>query len=252
MARLAGRTVLITGAAGGLGAAYAQAVAAEGAHVAICDLTPPDDTVAAIRATGADAFGAACDVTDATAIARLVQQVASRYGGLHGLVNNAALFASIRLRPFEEFGSEEFDRILRVNVRGTFECMKAVLPVMRAAGYGKIVNVASGTVFKGAPLMLPYVSSKGAVVALTRSVAREVGVHGIRVNCVAPGLTMSEGVIGNPDYTADRNTNNVNTRCLAREQRPEDLTGTVGFLLSAESDFMTGQTIVVDGGSAMH
>ena len=123
---------------------------------------------------------------------------------------------------------------------------------MRAQRYGKIVNIASGTVFKGAPMMLPYVASKGAVIALTRSVARELGADGIRVNCVAPGLTKSEGLLGRNDYPEAMFAGNTATRCLPRDQQPEDLTGVMGFLLSAESDFMSGQTVVVDGGSVMH
>ena len=141
---------------------------------------------------------------------------------------------------------------MQVNVRGTFECIKAVLPIMRSQKYGKIVNIASGTVFKGTPMMLAYVSSKGAVIALTRAVAREVGRDGICVNCVAPGLTLSEGVKSSDDWSDEIIKSTTDTRCLVRDQTPEDLTGIVGFLLSSESDFMTGQTVVVDGGSVMH
>ena len=141
---------------------------------------------------------------------------------------------------------------MQVNVRGTFECIKAVVPIMRSQKYGKIVNIASGTVFKGTPMMLAYVSSKGAVIALTRAVAREVGRDGICVNCVAPGLTLSEGVKTNDDWSDEIIKSTNATRCLVRDQVPDDLTGIVGFLLSSESDFMTGQTVVVDGGSVMH
>lgn len=252
MAGLEGRAVIVTGGAQGIGATYAAALAAAGARVAVCDLRAPEATVAAVRAAGGEAIGEACDVTDAAAVGRLVAGTVRAFGRIDGLVNNAAIFASLRPRPFQEFGSDEFDAVMRVNVRGTFECIRAVLPVMQAQGYGKIVNVASGTVFKGTPMMLPYVSSKGAVIALTRAVAREVGTHGIRVNCIAPGLTMSEGLVGNPDYPAEVVRRTVATRCLERDQQPEDLTGALAFLLSAESDFMTGQTLVVDGGSVLH
>lgn len=252
MARLSNRTVIVTGGAQGIGAAYAKALAAEGARISVCDLHSPDATVAAIRDAGGDAIGCVCDITDAAAVARLVHDTTEKFGTIDSLVNNAALFATLRPRPFEEFGSDEFDQVLRVNVRGTFECIKAVLPTMRLQKYGKIVNIASGTVFKGTPMMLPYVSSKGAVIALTWAVAREVGRDGICVNCVAPGLTLSEGVIDNENFPGEMMKGNVMTRCLARDQMPEDLTGVVGFLLSAESDFMTGQTVVVDGGSVMH
>jgi NAD(P)-dependent dehydrogenase (short-subunit alcohol dehydrogenase family) len=191
-------------------------------------------------------------VTDSGAVADFVKTAAERFGSIHGLINNAALFATLRPRPFEEFSSAEFDRVLQVNVRGTFECIKAVLPAMRRQGYGKIVNIASNTVFKGIPMWLPYVSSKGAIVALTRALARELGSDGIRVNCLSPGLTMSDGLKGNTHLPSQMFAANALTRSLSRDQMPEDLTGAAVFLLSADSDYMTGQTLVVDGGSIMH
>ena len=252
MARLTDRTIIVTGAAQGIGAAYAKALAADGARVALCDVTPVDHVVDIIRQAGGEAIGAICDVTDPEAVARLVALTEKTYGGIQGLVNNAALFKGLPHQSFETISSAEFDRVMTVNVRGSFECIKAVTPVMRRQQYGKIVNVASGTVFKGTPMMASYVTSKGAIIGMTRCLSRELGGDGIRINCIAPGLTMSEAVRENPAWAASYTAQNLASRALKREEQPEDLTGTVGFLLSADSDFMTGQTIVVDGGSAMH
>lgn len=252
MARLTNRAVIVTGAAQGIGAAFAEAMAREGARVCLCDVQSPDAAVARINDAGGEAIGQICDVTDPVAVAQLAKHTLARFGTIDGLVNNAALFASLRPTPFDQIASDEFDEVLAVNVRGPFECIKAVLPTMRAQNYGKIVNIASGTVFKGTPMMLHYVSSKGAVIALTRAVAREVGCYGIRVNCLAPGLTLSEGVKQGAGASEELMRATVLSRCLPRDQLPEDLTGVVGFLLSAESDFMTGQTVVVDGGSVMN
>ncbi len=250
MGKLSGRGIIITGAAQGIGASFATALAAAGAKIAVCDLQTPERTVAQIQGAGGEAFGMACDVTDAKAVAALVAEADGRFGGVQGLVNNAALFAALPKRPLEEISSEEFDRVMAVNVRGAFECIKAVVPAMKRQGYGKIVNIASGTVFKGQVNMLSYVTSKGAVVAMTRCVARELGGHGIRANCLAPGLTMSEGVREQEDWVRDGQAT-VASRCLRREQTPEDLTGSLEYLLSADSDFMTGQSMVVDGGSVI-
>jgi NAD(P)-dependent dehydrogenase (short-subunit alcohol dehydrogenase family) len=250
VSNLSGRSVIITGAAQGIGATFALALAAQGAKVSVCDVRSPEKTIAQIKSSGGEAMGGICDVTDGAAVARFVAETDRVFGGVHGLVNNAALFADLPKRKMEDITSEEFDRVMAINVRGSFECAKAVVPVMRRQGYGKIVNIASGTVFKGQVMMLSYVTSKGAIVAMTRCLARELGGDGIRANCLAPGFTMSEGVKDQADWVAAGQAT-VSSRALRREQTPEDLTGTLEYLLSADSDFMTGQTVVVDGGSVM-
>lgn len=247
MTRLNNRTIIVTGAGQGIGAAYARGLVAEGAQVALCDILDPS---ALVDELGESAWGQVCDVADANSVQRFVSATLDRFGRIDGLVNNAAVFASLKPKPFDQIDSAEFDKIMQVNVRGTFEFIKAVMPTMRAQGYGKIVNIASGTFYKGSPGMAHYTASKGAVIALTRVVAREAGSDGIRVNCVSPGLTMSEG-IRDFDWAHGMTAASVASRCIQREQVPEDLVGAVSFLLSADSDFISGQTIAVDGGSVM-
>ena len=249
---LSGRTIIVTGAAQGIGAAIASSLALKGAHVRVCDLQSPEKTLALIADEGGQASGGICDISDGKSVERFVNDTVECCETIDGLVNNAAVFSTLRPTPFEEISSEEFDRVLHVNVRGTFEVIKAVIPSMRNQQYGKIVNIASSTVFKGPPLLLHYVSSKGAILAMTRALAREVGPDGVCVNCVAPGLTMSDGVKDTGNLPPERIHADALTRCFVREQTPDDLTGIVGFLLSSESDFMTGQTVVVDGGSMLH
>lgn len=248
--RLAGKVAIVTGAAQGIGAEYALALAAEGASVCVVDIRPPEATAARIGAGGALAL--TCDVTSATAVAEMVGRAEGRFGGVDILVNNAAIFAGLEARPFEEITSQEWDAVHAVNVRGVFECCKAAVPAMRRGGGGRIVNIASATVFKGSPMLLHYVASKGAVVALTRALAREVGRHNIGVNCLAPGFTLSEGVRANASYDGAFRAANTATRAIPRDAEPTDMLGTLVFLCSPESAFVTGQTIVVDGGSVMH
>lgn len=249
--RLKDRVILLTGAGQGIGVAYARRLATEGARLALCDIKPPDTLVAELQAEGHAVFGGTCDVTDTAAVQEFVAEANAALGPITGLVNNAALFAALTPGPFEAISSEAFDRVLQVNVRGSFECIRAVLPGMRRAGYGKIVNIASGTAFKGTPGLMHYTASKGAVIAMTRVLAREAGRDGIRANCLTPGFTLSEGLM-EAESTAEINRMTVASRCLPRDMLPADLTGTLVFLLSSDSDFITGQTLVVDGGSVLH
>jgi NAD(P)-dependent dehydrogenase (short-subunit alcohol dehydrogenase family) len=251
MGRLNGRAAIVTGAAQGIGTTYAKALAAEGAKISLCDVEPMDAIVREIRDAGGEAIATRCDVTDPAAVAALISATVEAFGGVDILVNNAAVYARLVQKPLTELTSAEWDRALAVNVRGPFECVKAALPVMRRQRYGKIINVASGTVFKGTPMMLHYLASKGAVVAMTRGMARELGSDGIRCNAIAPGLTMTEGIRSRNDAGAFMAATAA-TRAIRREQTPDDLVGALIFLASPDSDFMTGQTLVVDGGSVMH
>jgi NAD(P)-dependent dehydrogenase (short-subunit alcohol dehydrogenase family) len=243
---------MVTGAAQGIGAAYASALAAEGAAVCVSDIVMPDQTCASIRDKGGRALGLIADVCSAASAATMVARTVEAFGRADILVNNAALFGQLPLKPFDQIETAEWDAVMNVNVRGVFECIKAAAPQMRKQGYGKIVNIASGTVFKGTPMLLHYVTSKGAVVALTRAVARELGADGICVNCIAPGLTLSDNVKSNPAWAQSLIAGNTASRAIVREMHPDDLLGTLLFLCSSDSDFMTGQTIVADGGSVMH
>lgn len=245
--QLSGRVVLITGARQGIGRTYALRIAAAGANVVICDLDDPVEVAAEIRAAGGNVVSAAADVTSLTAMRDLVDHAVTTYGKVDALVNNAALFTALQARPLEDIESSEWDRVMAVNVRGSFECTRAVLPIMRRQHYGKIVNISSGTVFKGSTGLLHYVASKGAVIAMTRAMARELGPDNICVNAVAPGNTPVEGAV-----MSARSVATIATRALQRAETPADIVGAVIFLCSPESDFITGQTLVVDGGSVFN
>ena len=251
MGRLDGKVAIVTGGGRGIGVEYSKVLAAEGAKVAVTDIVDTETTVNIIKQAGGDAIGIRCDVTDPDNIKAMVAETVEVYGRLDILVNNAALFADLKQGSFLDIDEAEWDRVMQINTRGVFSCSKAAVPEMKKNGYGKIVNIASGTVFKGTPMLLHYVSSKGAQVAFTRALAREVGDHGITVNCIAPGLTMSEKVIEDDQWTAVKDGNTA-SRAIKREQMPEDLIGALVFFSSQDSDFITGQTLVVDGGSAMH
>jgi len=251
MGKLDGKVAIVTGAGRGIGVEYAKVLAEEGAMVTVSDIVDPTTTVNIIKQAGGEAMGVECDVTKPDQIESMVSKTVEAFGKLDIMVTNAALFADLQQKSFLEIDEAEWDRVMQVNTRGVFSCVKAAVPEMKKNGYGKIVNIASGTVFKGTPMLLHYVSSKGAQVAFTRALAREVGDDGITVNCIAPGLTMSEKVIDDDQWIAVKDGNTA-SRAIKREQVPEDLIGTLVFFASSDSDFITGQTLVVDGGSAMH
>jgi NAD(P)-dependent dehydrogenase (short-subunit alcohol dehydrogenase family) len=245
---LTGKVAIVTGAANGLGRTYALALAAEGAILSLCDVADAAAVLAELHARGAQAMATPCDVTEPAMVAEVVRRTDAAFGGVHILVNNAALMGP-SAKPLDEITTAEWDRLMAVNARGPFEFVKAVMPIMRRQQYGKVINISSSMVFKGSPNLLHYVASKGAVIAMTRAMARELGADGVGVNCIAPGLVLTAGaqaVAGDATRRAA-----IETRSFKREQAPEDLVGALLFFASAESDFITGQTVVVDGGSAM-
>lgn len=249
---LDGRVAVVTGAAQGLGAAFALALAKAGASVVVGDLASTTATCVSIEAIGGSALGITLDVTDSSSVGAMFSAAHETFGGVDILVNNAALSGQLRLQPLTEISSAEWDRVLSVNLRGTFECIKEAVPLMKQRGYGKIINLSSGTAIKGVPGLAHYAASKGAIIALTRAAARELGADGICVNAIAPGLTMSESMLNNPSWTEAIIASSIATRALTREAVPDDLLGTLLFLASPASDFMTGQTLSVDGGSVMN
>ena len=246
--RLEGKVAVITGGAAGIGFAYAKRFLAEGARVVVADIADPRPAVDKLD-TGGRALAVSTDVSDAASVRAMVAATLARFGRIDVLVNNAAVFATLKPQCFDEIPEAEWDRVMAVNVKGVWNCARAVAPAMRAQGGGRIVNVASAIVAKGTALLLHYVTSKGAVVAMTRALARELGPDRITVNAVAPGLILSDTVQANPDLTGFQGAAIMQARSLKREAFPDDVEGTVVFLASDDSAFMSGQTLIVDGGS---
>jgi len=247
--RLQGKTAIVTGAGQGLGFAFAQRLASDGASVALVDIARADEAAARLAKEGAKAIGIAADVTREPDVARAVAEVVKAYGRIDVLVNTAAFFVGMKVGPFEDIGVEEWNRMMNVNVLGPYLFCRAVVPQMRKQGGGRIINISSGTALKGVPGSLHYVTSKAAVIGFTRSLAREIGKDNITVNALAPGLTLSEGV--RAQYRQANLEMQRKTRAIQRDELPEDLVGALSFLASDDAAFMTGQTLAVDGGSAM-
>jgi 3-oxoacyl-[acyl-carrier protein] reductase len=246
--------IIVTGGANGIGRVYCEGFASEGAKVVVADV---DDAVATdlartLTKTGAEALALRVDVADTADTARMAAVTLDRFGRIDGLINNAALFQRPAMSrvPFEDIPLEEWDRLMAVNLRGIFLCSRAVVPAMKRQQYGKIVNISSGTVFYGAPNAAHYVTSKAGVIGFTRALARELGGFQITVNAIAPGLVNSMDEV-DPARDA-QNRQRTQARAIKRTQLPQDVLGAAIFLASAESDFITGQTLVVDGGAQMH
>jgi len=245
---LEGKVAVVTGAAQGIGRAIADGLAAQGARIVVADLRGADEAAASYP----DGIGVTADVASEADVEHVVAEVVDRCGGIDILVNNAGLYASLEMRPFEEIPLDEWRKVMDVNVASMFLTCRAVVPVMRGRGGGKIVNISSGTPFRGVPFLLHYVTSKGAIVAFTRALAKELGKDNVLVNCVAPGFTMSAGVEAHHEVVEKLRDVSVSARTLQRDQLPEDVVGAVVFLCGPGSDFVTGQTMVIDGGQYFH
>jgi NAD(P)-dependent dehydrogenase (short-subunit alcohol dehydrogenase family) len=248
MGSLDGKVAVVTGAAQGIGRAIAEGLADAGARIVIADLKGAEEAADAFT----DGVGITADVADEAAVKRLADETVEHCGRIDILVNNAGLYASLQMRAFEEIPLDEWRQVMDVNVASMFLTCRAIVPVMRANGGGKIVNISSGTPFRGVPFLLHYVTSKGAIVAFTRALAKEVGKDNVLVNCVAPGFTMSAGVQSHPEVVEKLRDVSVSARTIQRDQAPEDVVGAVVYLCGPGSDFVTGQTIVIDGGQTFH
>ncbi len=247
---LAGSVAIVTGGARGIGKAIAVRCAAEGASVVIADIEGgvAAETAAQIEALGGAALAVRTDVSAADSVTAMVEAALDRFGRIDVLVNNAAI-VDVARQPSDLISEEEWDRVMLVNVKGPWLCVRAVLPAMREQRGGKIINLSSDLILSGVPGLLHYVASKGALTAMTRSLARELGPDGICVNAVAPGLTTTDAAMTHGQEAAERS---IRTRAIPRAQTPDDITGTVVFLASDASSFMRGQLLVVNGGSVLH
>jgi len=248
--KLNGQVAIVTGAASGIGSVLAKRLSSEGATVIIADLLEAGEVVTEIRRDGAEAFEIQTDVSNEDSVEAMVTKTVDRYLKLDILVNNAAIFHDLT-KPFDQITREEWDRVMNVNARGMFLCAKAVLPIMKKQRRGKIVNMGSTAFSQGTSNMLHYIASKGAAVGITRGLARELGQYGINVNMVSPGLTFTQAYSERKEHYDAAANSVIPKRSLKREQIPEDLSGTVAFLCSSDSDFITGQIINVDGGMVM-
>ncbi len=248
---LDGKRIIITGAAQGIGVVMAQSFAAMGAKVTLTDIADPSAAAEKITAAGGDAIAVQGDVTSLSECEAVVAATEEAFGGLDGLVCNAALFATLPAQPYDEIEEDMWDKVMAVNVKGPWLGTRAAVPAMERSGGGSIVMISTNRIFHGYPDLLHYDASKGAVLTMVRSLIRELGPKNIRVNTIAPGLTMSEGVLAR-EGIQDRKGAIAAVRSLARDQLPEDLVGPTAFFLSDHAGFVTGQSLGVDGGGVIH
>jgi NAD(P)-dependent dehydrogenase (short-subunit alcohol dehydrogenase family) len=246
---LRGKTVVVTGAATGIGQAFALSCAGQGAHVVAADMHDASQTVAAIEQAGGKALAVKVDVADNDSTQAMAAAALARFGRIDGLINNAAYFREVKLTPFEEIGIDVWERIFAVNVKGVWQCCKAVMPAMRVQNSGSIINISSVVAVAGQPGYLHYVATKGAVLAMSKGLAKECGAHQVRVNTIAPGFVITDATKSRP---IEWQQSFLKARAISREQRPDDLVGTALYLLSDLSAFVSGQAIVVDGGHIMY
>ena len=247
-----GKIAIITGAARGLGREYALRLAQEGASVVAADISDCTETVKLVEDAGGQALAVNVDVTDADSAVAMAEATVEKFGTINVLINNAALYGALHGGRFEQLDSDEWDRCMAVNVKGLWHCCKAVVSAMREAGGGSIINIASVAALAGLPYALHYTTSKGAVIGLTRGLARELGRNGIRVNTVAPNMVMTEGTSEFFADKADRAAEVIrNNQALQKNLEVEDLTGTIVYLAGNDSAYVTGQTISVDGGTVL-
>lgn len=243
------KTIIVTGAATGIGQAFALGCAAQGARVVAADMNDATETVNAITSHGGQALSVRVDVADMDSVKAMAESAVKTFGRIDGLVNNAAYFREVKLTPFEEIDPGIWDKIFQVNVKGVWNCCKAVMPAMRQQGSGSIVNIASVVAVAGQPGYLHYVATKGAVLSMTKGLAKECGAANVRVNVIAPGFVITDATKNRP---IEWQQSFLKARAISREQRPDDLVGTALYLLSDLAAFVSGQTIVVDGGHIMY
>ena len=252
MGSLDGKVALVTGSSQGIGAALALALAAAGAKLVVSDVTDASDTARAIQDHGGEAVATTADVTDNASLAALVATAEQNFGPVGILINNAGVFGTLDLKPLTQITEDEWDMVFRVNARGVFQATKAVIPSMKRAGGGAIINISSGTILRGAPMLLHYVSSKGAVFAMTRSMATELAADNIRVNSIIVGFTASKSVLAHPMMMEKIRPHTLDARMIKRDMTPDDICGTAVFLASDASAFITGQAVNVDGGAVTY
>lgn len=250
--RFAEKVAIVTGGSAGLGAAIALRLGQEGAAVVVADIAGASAAATALADAGILSLGVATDVASWSSVQAMVSETVMKFGRVDILVNNAAIASTLSLKPFDELTTDEFQRVLAVNTVGTFHGCKAVAAPMRQQNSGRIINMASGTAIRGAPFIAHYVASKGAVMSLTRSLARELGRHNILVNAVSPGYTLTDTNLANEAYLAATRQAVRELRCVPRDAYPEDVVGAVAFLASDDARFITGQILAVDGGAVYH